>query len=100
MGVADRLVREVTGSKPGSRAGWSWTHFGLFSPYFGINGAGTIPGEGIFDRNGYDGFSSYHPGGCHFLLVDGSTQFFSENTDSAVLLGLCTRGEGEVVSPP
>ena len=93
------FVGEVTGDKPGSQRGWTWVHFTLASPYLGINGAGTIPGEGVFRReSGYEPtFSSYHPGGCHFLIVDGSVQFISENIDAVVLRGLSTRGGGEPI---
>ena len=64
----------------------------------GINGPGSIPGDGIFTRTGFDGFFSYHPGGCHFQLADGSVRFISENIDRLTLKYLTTRREGEVVS--
>lgn len=41
------------------------------------------------------GFGSYHAGGCHLLLADGSVRFFSENMDEAVRRGLGTRDGGE-----
>ena len=43
------------------------------------------------------GFSSFHPAGCHFSLVDGSVRFFSEDIDSEVLRWLTTRAGNEVV---
>ena len=36
------------------------------------------PGRGVHDTRG---FSSYHVGGCHFTMVDGSVHFVSENID-------------------
>ena len=66
----------------------------------GINGTCSIPGDGTYCWVGgppASGFSSYHSGGCHFLRVDGSVEFVSENTAQAVLEALCTRREGEVI---
>ena len=92
------FVGEITGDEAGSKHGWVWVGGTLFSTGLPINGSGTIPGDGIFDRSSIEhGFSSYHPGGCHFLRVDGSTQFVSENTDAAVLAALTTRQGGEVI---
>ncbi len=85
------FVGEVTGGGPGSGKGWAWISFTCFSFYYPINGPGTIPGEGVFYRTADDGFSSYHPGGCHFLMVDGSTQYISQNTDQHLLVALTTR---------
>jgi prepilin-type N-terminal cleavage/methylation domain-containing protein/prepilin-type processing-associated H-X9-DG protein len=33
-------------------------------------------------------FNSFHPGGCNFVMCDGSTQFFSETIDYGVLIRL------------
>ncbi len=45
-------------------------------------------------------FGSNHPGGCHFLLGDGSVHFLSENTQLRILQALATRDGGEVVEIP
>lgn len=42
-------------------------------------------------------FRSDHPGGAHFLLVDGSAQFFEETTAPEVLNALATRDGGEIL---
>jgi prepilin-type N-terminal cleavage/methylation domain-containing protein/prepilin-type processing-associated H-X9-DG protein len=36
-------------------------------------------------------FSSYHPGGCHFLLADGSVHFFEESLSAHVLAAMSSR---------
>lgn len=36
-------------------------------------------------------FGSKHPGGCHFSYADGSVNFFSEDTDIALLRALASR---------
>ena len=41
--------------------------------------------------------SSYHEGGAHVLLADGSVHFLSENVDHNLLLQLCTRDDGGVL---
>lgn len=43
------------------------------------------------------GFYSFHPGGVHFLLGDGSTRFVAETTAADVMAGAITRSHGEVV---
>lgn len=42
-------------------------------------------------------FHSFHSGGIHILLCDGSTRFISENISSYVFASLITRGKGEVI---
>ena len=91
------FIGEITGGEPGSDTGWTYANGTLFSTGWGINGAGTIPGEGEFISSGEPPFSSYHPGGCHFSRVDGSVQFVHQDTDALVLVALTTReGRDEV----
>lgn len=42
-------------------------------------------------------FTSYHTGGAHFLLGDGSARFVSENIDLGSFKALGTRSQGEIV---
>ena len=92
------MVGEVTGGEPGSRRGHWWVNWNVFSTPNGINGPATIPGEGFYQRIEEICFSSYHPGGCHFLRADGSVHFESENIDQVILTALTTRAGGEVIS--
>ena len=92
------MVGELTGGEVGTNQGHQWVHFNLFTTLFGINGPASIPGDGVFTRTGNDTFSSYHPGGCHFLRADGSVKFESENIDHVILAALTTRAGGEVTS--
>lgn len=60
-------------------------------------GSGTIPGslgQGIHQRT----FGSFHPGGCIFLLGDGSAHFLSETMDLTTYQNLAIRDDGNVVS--
>jgi len=91
------MVGEVTGGEPGSQIGHEWISGPVHSTGNGINGFNTIPGDGFFDRSlGEWGFSSYHPGGCHFVMVDSSARFISEDADVRLLIALTTRAGGEV----
>jgi prepilin-type N-terminal cleavage/methylation domain-containing protein/prepilin-type processing-associated H-X9-DG protein len=44
-----------------------------------------------------NGFHSFHPGGCTFLLADGSVQFYIDSVSPAFLAYRITREKGEVV---
>lgn len=68
------------------------TAFGdnLLSTEFGLLPGGDTPAH-------INHFWSYHPGGAHFLLVDGSTQFLKYTIDYQAFQALATRAGGEVV---
>ena len=44
------------------------------------------------------GFYSFHTGGAHVALGDGSVKFISENTDNLVLASAATRAGSETES--
>ena len=97
------MVGEVTGGGRGSYNSHFWVSQTLSDTYDGINGISTIPGGSpSWAGNSYAwrdaSFSSFHPGGCHFLMADGSVQFLSENIASISLSALATRGGGEPIS--
>lgn len=90
------FIMEVTGGGNGSKNGHPWGILNSNDTAGGINGPNTYPGDRTYSFHD-SGPSSYHPGGCHFLLGDGSTQFVAENIAADVLAALTTRNGGEVV---
>ena len=40
---------------------------------------------------------SFHTGGCHAGLGDGSVRFISDSTDSDIIRRLCSRADGETI---
>jgi prepilin-type processing-associated H-X9-DG protein len=42
------------------------------------------------------GLYSFHPGGAHVAMADGSVHFLPEATDSALILTLISREGGEI----
>jgi prepilin-type processing-associated H-X9-DG protein len=61
----------------------------------GINPPATNCGMGAERRFQ---FSSFHEGGAHFALADGSARFFNETSSVTVLRNLATRKGGEAVA--
>lgn len=50
-----------------------------------------FPGQGVHDTRG---FSSFHTGGCNFVLADGSVRFFSQTMDLNVYRTMGRRADG------
>ncbi|SIO29354.1 prepilin-type N-terminal cleavage/methylation domain-containing protein [Singulisphaera sp. GP187] len=60
--------------------------------------SGSIPGgNSLNPQAGADGFASLHPGGCQFLLGDGSVRFMKETLAPQVFQALASRAGGEVI---
>jgi prepilin-type N-terminal cleavage/methylation domain-containing protein/prepilin-type processing-associated H-X9-DG protein len=111
------FVGEITsaqGEHPSQGTAWighSWANWNCQATALGINGIGSVPGgrnDAIDPLDGDGGnrhseyyrevsFSSFHPGGAHFLMVDGSVRLISENVNQFTLAALTTRDGGEVV---
>jgi len=59
--------------------------------------ANTRDANGFYNNTGeYAG--SYHTGGAHFGMADGTVRFVSQNIDMTIYRGLSTRSGGEVAS--
>lgn len=112
------FVGEVTGawgahpSQGEAFIAHTWMAWNVDDVSEGINGPGSVPG-GRDDRidpvdgdgagrhiEFFDevGFSSFHPGGAHFLHVDGSALLVHENISQHALEAIVTRKIGELVS--
>jgi prepilin-type N-terminal cleavage/methylation domain-containing protein/prepilin-type processing-associated H-X9-DG protein len=50
------------------------------------------------EQNGPSMATSYHPGGCNFLMTDGSVKFIKDSISQMTYMNLGTRNGGEVVS--
>lgn len=98
-----RACAEPDNGAPRLDAGASWmlpgaisTHFlGSAPPNSRIADCGTLVdfGTGLFAAR------SYHPGGVHAALGDGSVRWFSSATDVRLWRSLATRSGGELISP-
>jgi prepilin-type N-terminal cleavage/methylation domain-containing protein/prepilin-type processing-associated H-X9-DG protein len=52
----------------------------------------------LINYDNFKGVYSFHPGGAHVALADGSVQFVSESMENSLLIALVTRDGGESVS--
>ncbi len=88
------MFGEVTGEGEGTNNAQFWITWDVLDTRDGINGPFTIPGGGIYGFR-TTGFSSFHPGGCQFVLADSSVHFIAEEIDSVTLAALTTRAGEE-----
>jgi prepilin-type N-terminal cleavage/methylation domain-containing protein/prepilin-type processing-associated H-X9-DG protein len=66
-----------------------------FAKDWGVHNAGLDPAP-FHDTS----FGSKHPGGCHFLMADGSVHFVSETVELATLKAMASRASEEVYESP
>lgn len=80
----------VTASTPNNGDSWS---VGLSSVQYKINSPTTAGGsDNPWDANTV--INSFHTGGIHGLLADGSVRFISNNIDFNTLVNLCSKNDG------
>jgi prepilin-type N-terminal cleavage/methylation domain-containing protein/prepilin-type processing-associated H-X9-DG protein len=99
--IAGRPDLYQGGKKVGTTTGGGWTDVGNAENWFhGSSYDGTtLPGPcAINCTNGAQmGVYSFHPGGVHVLLADGSVQFLNENVNVSVFVRLVTLQGGTEV---
>jgi prepilin-type N-terminal cleavage/methylation domain-containing protein/prepilin-type processing-associated H-X9-DG protein len=94
-----------TGCSAHAAEGWLFSHNGngVISTLTPINVDSCLQQTGIecrsWDAWGSElGFKSAHPGGAHFLLGDGSVQFYQDSIDPFVYNVLGGKADGETAS--
>ena len=104
------MVAEVVGDFPGSYNGYFWMTWDIVSNHNGINypiqllqtrakrNDQGFAIDGHLPWSDQTGAASWHPGGCHFTLADGSVRFISEDIANHVLMGASTRANEEFIS--
>jgi prepilin-type N-terminal cleavage/methylation domain-containing protein len=96
--IAGRPDLYQRGKKVGTTPGGGWADVTNAENWFrGSNLYGTTAGGpcAINCTNAAEtGVYSFHPGGVHVLLVDGSTQFLGENVDIGVFVALVSMQGG------
>ena len=90
------LVGEVIGIGPGTNEGFPWVTWNVLHTANPINYAVLHRPANVW-RVAEMSFSSFHPGGCHFVNADGSTHFINETISPAVLAALTTRRGGDTI---
>jgi prepilin-type N-terminal cleavage/methylation domain-containing protein len=97
---------EIIGRGPGTFHCCSWIAYsdgigtvnGLNAPWRSTPG-GVFPlTHDMWGGNAFAGPASYHVGGVHFTMADGSVRFVSNNLSQTVLAALTTRAGGEPAS--
>jgi len=82
--------------------GWGWTICGgTECEHYIAADRGLSPGDNLPSYLSIlQHFWSWHPGGAHFALTDGSVRFLSYGIDYNTYIGLSTRNGREVVASP
>jgi len=57
----------------------------------------SLPSDGDRDYDPSVPLTSFHTGGCHILLADGSVRFLSDSTQAEICRMLAVRADGQVI---
>ncbi len=83
----------ISNTNPAGADSWST---GSTCVQYGINARTTAAGsDNTYDANTV--INSYHPGGIHGLLTDGSIRFLNEKIDFLTLRKICVRDDRQVI---
>jgi prepilin-type N-terminal cleavage/methylation domain-containing protein/prepilin-type processing-associated H-X9-DG protein len=96
--AVSETTRSVANGIPATWGYTNWTSWGVVFDSSGLNKWFISGGQPVFGQLaswGYPG--SYHVGGCHVLMADGSVRFASENMDIIVRQNLSACGDGNVI---
>lgn len=103
-GLSQTLVIGESTGNPTATTGLrapTYSGYNVLDTRSGINGTTTYPGwkgPGSFTWGlRTTGFSSYHTGGAHFALGDGSVRFLSQNINLGTLNALASRSGGDII---
>ena len=97
-------VGEVRGYRPHSRPGitrivdWRGQRWEVGTATY-MQPINAIHGFGCTNCR-WENMASFHPGGTHGLMADGSVSFIAENIESDVFLWMGSMGDEEPISIP
>jgi prepilin-type processing-associated H-X9-DG protein len=74
-------------------------HMNTWSGPYYVRGMSASDIRNCIFNSPHFSFRSFHPGGCNFLLMDGSARFITEAIDMTTYKALGSRNKGEVVGP-
>jgi prepilin-type processing-associated H-X9-DG protein len=79
----------------------TWGNVGLWaiSAESLLNHVQIEDGTPIVGGDNLHGLYSFHPGGAHVTLVDGSVQFAPDSSDTKAMVALITREGGDQADP-
>ena len=90
------MVGEVIANPNRPNEGHHYTVYDTLHTCNGINQAVNNPQIYRWYRDAQtSSFASYHPGGCHFVMADGSVTFLQETVSSRVLASMTSRANGD-----
>ena len=76
----------------------SWGDPNNFVPVHGFSDDGlSCSGPWVINKTNNNEAYSFHPGGLHIVLADGSTQFISQQIDAEIYASLITIEGKEVI---
>jgi prepilin-type processing-associated H-X9-DG protein len=78
--------------------GWGDSTSGAFRLYGASTDGMTHPGLCVVNCTNRYSLYSFHPGGAHVVLCDGSVRFIGQTISANTLISLITKAEGEVVT--